>query len=100
VKRCRLSLESGNSLETAIQALDKTPELAWRLRIASQQQAGFRYALKGWWQWLHGKAMQQEQSAAECFSIGMVLLNGLLTAILSIGVFHLISSAIEQGSLW
>jgi type II secretory pathway component PulF len=100
VKRCSLSLESGNSLETAIQALDKTPELAWRLRIASQQQAGFRYALEGWWQWLHAKAMQQEQSAVESFSIGMVLINGLLTAVLSIGVFHLISSVIEQGTLW
>jgi type II secretory pathway component PulF len=100
VRRCSLSLESGNSLETAIQTLDKTPELAWRLRIASQQQAGFRYALKGWWQWLHAKAMQQEQSAVESFSIGMVLINGLLTAVLSIGVFHLISSVIEQGSLW
>lgn len=100
VKRCQLSLESGNSLETAIKTLDKTPELAWRLRVASQQKAGFRYALEGWWQWLHAKARQQEQSAAECFSISMVLINGLLTAILSIGVFHLLTSIIEQGTLW
>lgn len=100
IKRCHLSLESGNPLETAITTLDKTPELAWRLRIASQQQAGFRYALEGWWQWLHTKARQQEQSAAESFSIGIVLLNGMLTAILSIGVFHLLSSVIEEGTLW
>ena len=100
VDRCRRTLEQGFPLETAIMKFEHVPELSWRLRIATQQSRGFRHALTGWWEWLHVKAQQQEQNAAQTASVGLVILNGLVTALLAMSVFHLIASLIEQGTLW
>ncbi len=100
VKRCTQALANGESLETAITRLDATPELSWRLRLAAHQPNGFQAALKGWWECLHTKARQQEQLSAQVFSVGMILLNGLIAATISISTFHLITQIIEQGSLW
>ncbi len=100
VKRCVQALESGETLEQAIQWLDSTPELSWRLRLAAKRHDGFKAALQGWCEWLHAKAQIQEQSTAQWFSITMIFVHGLMAASLSISLFHLITSIIDQGTLW
>ena len=100
VRHCNHALKNGETLERAIKNLDTTRELSWRLRLAARQPGGFQTALKGWWECLHTKARQQEQLSAQFFSVGMILLNGLIAATLSISTFHLITQIIEQGTLW
>ncbi len=100
VRRCIQSLEAGETLEQALQRLDSTPELAWRLRLAAKRSDGFKTALQGWWEWLHTKARLQEQTTAQWFSITMIFVHGLIAASLSISMFHVITSIIDQGTLW
>ena len=41
-------------------------------------------ALRGWREWLHARACQQEQAAAQSISTGLVLLNGASVALAAV----------------
>lgn len=103
IRRARVAiteLASGRSLTEVIRHLDSAPELAWRLRLASRHQEGFRAALEGWWQCLHARAARQENAAAQITSMLIVLFNGLITGAIAFSIFFGITQVIKEGLLW
>jgi type II secretory pathway component PulF len=86
-------LRAGMKLAEALQRIDDTGEFHWRLKNAGQGGGRFFQALNGWHAWLHARAYQQEQAAAQTISTGLLLLNAasvMLVAWLVIGsVAHL-----------
>ena len=98
--KCIGALDRGESLEQAIMRLDRIPELGWRLRLAARSAPGFRAALRGWWEWLHSRAAQQEQAAVQFFFVGIVAFNGLLIAVIASSVFWTLINIIEEELLW
>jgi type II secretory pathway component PulF len=90
VSRARRALEdlsAGKRLQTALKRFDSTGEFSWRLANAAAQQGGFQSALAGWMEALDAKAFQQEQTASQLITTGLVLCNGLVTGLIATGVF-------------
>ena len=103
IRRARRAIDklaSGENLAEAIRHLDPAPELAWRLRLATRHQDGFRAALEGWWQCLHARAARQEFNAAQISTTLIVLFNGLITGAIAYTVFFSLTQIIEEGLLW
>jgi hypothetical protein len=61
---------------------------------------GFLSALAGWQEALDARAFAEEQTAAQLATTGLVLLNGLLVALLAVGVFGLLINILWAGILW
>ncbi|HEY3864399.1 MAG TPA: type II secretion system F family protein [Verrucomicrobiae bacterium] len=81
-------LRAGQNLAEALHCFDETGEFRWRLKNAGRGGGRFFQALNGWHEWLHARACQQEQAAAQTISTGLLLLNGAsvaLVALLAIG---------------
>src|SRR6266850_3720709 len=76
---CR-KLKQGMRLPEALQELDKSGELPWRLTNALRQGKGFLQALTGWHEALDARAFQLEQSAAQVTTSALVLVNGVIVA--------------------
>jgi type II secretory pathway component PulF len=93
-------LQQGIPLTQAIQSLDRSGELHWRIANAVHQKGGFTRALQGWHAALDAKAFQLEQAAAHVATTAMVLLNGVLVALVVFGIFSLLISIINQQVLW
>lgn len=93
-------LNQGVKLTEAIQGMDDTPELRWRLANALHRGGGFLRALAGWHESLDAKAFQLEQTAAQILTAVLVLLNGLVVASLVIGMFLPLIELINRASLW
>jgi len=87
-------------LTEAIQLIDETGEFRWRLANALHAHGGFLRALTGWHESLDAKAFQEEQAAAHTVTSGLVLANGLIVALVAIGVFSALISIINAGVLW
>jgi type II secretory pathway component PulF len=77
-------LRAGRKLSDALQCIDDTGEFHWRLKNAGHGHGGFFAALTGWHQWLHARAYQQEQAAAQTISTGLLLLNGASVALVAV----------------
>jgi type II secretory pathway component PulF len=93
-------LQSGRSLPEALRRFDRQAEFSWRLANAAHGPEGFTAALSGWIESLDAKAFQQEQSFSQIVSTSLVLLNGLLVALVVLGVFQIIISVTDKVSLW
>ena len=96
----RADLRQGVPLTGAVKHLDDAGEFRWRLANAAQSSGGFLPALRGWHEALEAKAFQQEQAATQLFTSGLVLANGLIVALLAVGVFQLLTNIINEGVLW
>jgi type II secretory pathway component PulF len=79
-------LRAGMKLADALQYIDDTGEFRWRLKNAGHGGGRFFQALAGWHEWLHARAYQQEQAAAQTISTGLVLLNGASVALVAVVV--------------
>jgi type II secretory pathway component PulF len=77
-------LRAGMKLPEALQCIDDTGEFRWRLTNAGHGGGRFLAALKGWHDWLHARAYQQEQAAAQTVSTGLLLLNAASVALVAV----------------
>ncbi len=93
-------LQSGRNLPEALRRFDREAEFGWRLANAAHGPDGFTAALSGWIELLDAKAFQQEQSFSQIVSTSLVLLNGLLVALVVLGVFQVLISVTNEVSLW
>jgi general secretion pathway protein F len=95
VKRARRALEdlgAGRTLQAALRRFDSAGEFTWRLANAAAQQGGFLPALSGWMEALDAKAFQQEQTASQLITTGLVLCNGLVVGLIAAGIFSVLIS--------
>jgi type II secretory pathway component PulF len=74
-------LRAGMNLPDALQCMDDTGEFCWRLKNAGHGGGRFFQALRGWHEWLHARAYQQEQAATQSISTGLLLLNAASVAL-------------------
>lgn len=93
-------LQSGRKLTEAIQAMDDTAELRWRLTNALHRRGGFLRAVAGWHESLDAKAFQMEQAAAQVITAALVLVNGVVVAAIVIGMFLPLVDLMNRMSLW
>jgi len=99
-EKIRACLTQGVKLPEALRAIDDQGELQWRLANALQRGRGFLSALNGWHEALDSKAFQQEQTAAQITTTGLVLFNGFVIACVVIGLFIPIIALINAATLW
>ena len=89
-RRVVAALENGVKLDEAIRAFDDTGEFHWRLTIAIHARGGFLNALRGWHEALDARAFQQEEAATHALTSGLVILNGLVVALIAVGMFGML----------
>jgi len=80
-------LKNGVRLPEAIQAVDRSGEVRWRLENAARRDGGFDRALAGWRDSLDARAFKKEQAAAQTLSFLLLAINGLMALLLAAGVF-------------
>jgi type II secretory pathway component PulF len=98
--RVRALLNNGARLPEAIREIDDSPEFRWRISNALSRPGGFLGALAGWHEALDAKAFQLEQTAAQMTTTLFVLLNGLIVAVMVIGLFMPLIEIVNRGVLW
>jgi type II secretory pathway component PulF len=91
-RRALQDLSAGRTLQAALQRFDKAGEFSWRLANAAAQHGGFLPALSGWMEALDAKAFQQEQTASQLITTGLVLCNGLVVGLMAVGIFSVLIS--------
>ena len=91
-RRALADLAAGKTLPMALRRFDHAGEFSWRLANASAQLAGFLSSLSGWMESLDAKAFQQEQTASQLITTGLVLGNGLVVGLTAAGVFTILIS--------
>jgi type II secretory pathway component PulF len=91
-RRALEDLAAGRRLQTALQRFDNAGEFGWRVANAAAQHGGFLPALSGWMEALDAKAFQQEQTASQLITTGLVLCNGLVAGLIAAGVFSVLIS--------
>ena len=96
----RADLKQGVALPEAVKHLDDAGEFRWRIANASRSAGGFLPSLRCWHEALEAKAFQQEQAATQLFTSGLVLANGVVVALLAVGVFQILINLINTGVLW
>ena len=89
-RRVIAELEKGITLDEAVREFDDTGEFHWRLTNATHAHGGFLQALRGWHEALDAKAFQQEETATHIATSGLVILNGLVVALIAIGMFGML----------
>lgn len=89
-QRVVAALEKGVKLDDAVRAFDNTGEFHWRLTNATHARGGFLSALYGWHAALDAKAFQQEETVTHALTSGLVILNGVVVALIAIGVFGML----------
>ena len=89
-RRVIAALEKGAKLDEAVRAFDNSGEFHWRLTNATHAHGGFLNALRGWHEALDAKAFQQEEVATHALTSGLVILNGLVVGLISIGMFGML----------
>jgi type II secretory pathway component PulF len=100
IARAEAALANGMKLTEAVASLDDSDEFRWRLTNAVHAHGGFLRALTGWHESLDAKAFQEEQAAAHTVTSALVVANGLIVAVVAIGVFSVLISIINAGVLW
>jgi type II secretory pathway component PulF len=93
-------LARGVKLPEALAGLDETGELRWRLANGAFGRGGFLAALAGWREALEARAFRDEQVSAQLLTTGLVLLNGGLVTLLTVGVFQVLVNFIQIAVLW
>ena len=85
--RACADLKNGKHLPEAIQHLDSSDELRWRLETVARSGKGFLPALRAWHETLSVRAAEQEQAVAQVIVAGMILSIGVVVGSLVIGMF-------------
>ena len=94
-------MPAGLKLPRALRRMDGGDELEWRMEnAATGSKGGFTAALAGWEEALDARAFQQEQVTAQLFTTGLVLFNGVLVALLTAGVFQMLTRLVWDAVLW
>lgn len=93
-------LARGVKLPEALAGLDETGEFRWRLANAAFGRGGFLAGLSGWQEALEARAFRDEQVSAQLLTTGLVLLNGGLVTLLTVGVFQMLINIIQSLVLW
>ena len=88
--RVGAAMAQGAKLDDAVRAFDDSGEFHWRLTNATHARGGFLKALRGWHEALDAKAFQQEEATAHVITSGLVILNGVLVALIAIGMYGLL----------
>jgi type II secretory pathway component PulF len=96
--RIVIAIEQGTKLDDAVRAFDDSGEFHWRLTNATHARGGFLNALRGWHESLDAKAFQQEETAAQTVTSGLVIMNGLVVALIATAMFGILI-AILNGML-
>jgi len=91
-RRALEDLSAGETLQAALRRFDKAGEFSWRLANAAAQHGGFLPALAGWMEALDAKAFQQEQTASQLITTGLVLCNGFVVGLIAAGIFSVLIS--------
>jgi type II secretory pathway component PulF len=94
-RRALADLAAGKPLREALRQIDQAGEFSWRLANAAEHPDGFLPALSGWMDALEAKAFQQEQTASQLITTGLVLCNGLVVGLIAAGIFTVLIS-LEQ----
>ncbi len=89
-RRVIAALENGVKLNDAIRTFDDTGEFHWRLTNAVHARGGFLNALRGWHEELDARAFQQEETATHALTSGLVIFNGLVVALIAVGMFGML----------
>lgn len=91
------ALREGRRLPEALAPLDPDGELRWR--VANAARGGeFTQALRGWCAWLDARAWQLEQAAAQVGSTAIVILNAVLSGLVTVAVFGVLIALIEDAA--
>jgi len=98
--RVLAALARGIKLDDAVRAFDDSGEFHWRLTNAIHARGGFLGALRGWHEALDAKAFQQEEATAHALTTGLVIFNGVLVALIAVGMFGILISCINAALLW
>ncbi|HUT33745.1 MAG TPA: type II secretion system F family protein [Planctomycetota bacterium] len=98
--RATLAMKRGDPLTEAVARLDDSGEFRWRLANAAHVGTGFAEALAGWQQSLDARAFQQEQAAAHVITSAITLVNGLVVALVALGVFQCLMTVINACLPW
>ena len=99
-KQVAQRLRDGAGFLEALQEIDDTGELQWRLTNAVHGHGGFMKALAGWHDSLDAKAYQLEQAASQTITTGLIILNGCLVGLIVFGVFQVLTSVVWEASSW
>lgn len=94
------ALAQGTKLPDALRMLDKSGQLAWRLRAAASTRERFMTSLAGWHDALDAEAFQREQTASQCITVALVVLNGFFVGLLAVSVFGWLIHLIQIAPLW
>ena len=94
-RRALADLAAGKPLQEALRRFDSAGEFSWRLANATAHPEGFLPALSGWMEALEAKAFQQEQTASQLITTGLVLCNGVVVGLMAAGIFTVLIS-LEQ----
>jgi type IV pilus assembly protein PilC len=94
-RRVIAELQRGTKLDDAVRAFDDSGEFHWRLTNAVHARGGFLVALRGWHEALDAKAFQQEETAAHSITSGLVILNGVVVALIAIGMFGMLIAILK-----
>jgi type II secretory pathway component PulF len=89
-QRVIAALAKGIKLDEAIRTFDDSGEFHWRFTNAAHAHGGFLNALRGWHASLEARAFQQEEATAHIVTSGLVILNGLVVALIAIGMFGML----------
>ena len=89
-RRVITALGEGVGLDEAVRTFDGNGEFYWRLTNATHAHGGFLNALRGWHEALEAKAFQQEETATHVMTSGLVILNGVVVALISISMFGML----------
>lgn len=100
VAAAQARLQQGESLPKALSILDDTEGFRWRFGNAAHGSRRFLEALSGWTDALSAKAYQLEQTAAQLFTTGLVVVNGIFVGLLAVGVFSVLIGILNHGVLW
>jgi type II secretory pathway component PulF len=98
--RAQEALARGTALPEALRLVDKSGQLAWRLRAAASTRDRFMTALAGWHEALDAEAFQREQAASQCITVALVVLNGFFVGLLAVSVFGWLIHLVEIAPLW
>ncbi len=106
-------LSKGVPLIEALRGIDPAREFQWRFangwrgsgrggdgNPVNSSRAPFTENLKGWFEALDLRAQQQEQNAAQIWTSGLVVFNGVMVGWMAVGLFQGLLLVMDSQMLW
>lgn len=92
-------LVEGKSLDQALQRLDSSGQLGWRIRNSGQS-LSMAAAVNGWVEMMEEKAFQSHQTWLHLLGVGSLLFFALLVGLTMVAVFMALIGIINAEVLW